>query len=99
MSRLIWSPAALLDVQRLYRFLAPKNTDAARRTAQAIRSAVGILRDHPRMGRPAEDMNPEFREWVIEFGRDGYVVLYRLDDEDVVLLAIRHGREAGYSDM
>ena len=31
MSRLIWSPLALLDVQRLYRFLAPKNLDTAQR--------------------------------------------------------------------
>jgi hypothetical protein len=27
MPGLIWSPAALKDVQRLYRFLAPKNLD------------------------------------------------------------------------
>jgi hypothetical protein len=30
MSRLIWSPSALLDVQRFHRFLAPKNPDAAK---------------------------------------------------------------------
>jgi len=29
MPRLIWSPSALHDVQRLYRFLAEKNVDAA----------------------------------------------------------------------
>ena len=37
MSRLIWTPAALRDLQRLYRFLGKKSRDAARRAAQAIR--------------------------------------------------------------
>jgi plasmid stabilization system protein ParE len=43
MSRLIWSPLALLDVQRLYRFLVPKNPDAAKRAVQAIRQGVKVL--------------------------------------------------------
>ena len=43
-------------------------------------------------------MDAAFREWVVVFVRDGYVVLYWLDDDDVVLLAIRHGREAGYDE-
>ena len=33
----IWSQPALLDVQRLYRFLATKNLDAAQRAVKAIR--------------------------------------------------------------
>lgn len=41
-------------------------------------------------------MPPEFREWIIPFGHGAYVVLYRFDGQEVVLLAIRHGREAGY---
>lgn len=52
----------------------------------------------PHAGRPAAEMDPAFREWVIGFGRGAYVVLYRLDGNDVVLLAIRHGREAGYEE-
>lgn len=43
MSRLIWTPPALADVQRLYRFLAPKNADAAQRAVKAIRTGVKIL--------------------------------------------------------
>ena len=48
------------------------------------------------MGRRALDMEPEFREWIVPFGDSGYVALYRYDGKDVVLLAIRHAREAGY---
>ena len=46
MPRLIWSPEALADVQRLYRFLAEKNPDAARRAASAIRDGMQILALH-----------------------------------------------------
>jgi len=96
MSSLKWSPKALADVQRLYRFLVTKNPDAAKRAVQAIRSSVTVLSHQPQAGKPIEDMEAEYREWIIEFGRDGYVVLYRYDGDEVVILAVRHGREAGY---
>jgi len=96
MPRLIWSPAALRDVERLYHFLADKSPDAARRAAKSIRECMQILRDQPGAGRPAVDMEPEFREWFITFGDSGYVSLYRFDGETAVILAVRHQREAGY---
>lgn len=96
MPQLIWLPAALRDVERLYRFLVDKNPDAARRAAKAIREGMQILRDHPGVGRPVADMEPEFREWLIAFGDSGYVSLYRFDGETAVILAVRHQREAGY---
>lgn len=96
MPRLIWSPQALADVQRLYRFLARSNTDAARRAMKSIRDSVKALAIHPGIGRPAEDMEPEYREWIIDFGGSGYVALYRYEAETAVILAVRHQREAGY---
>jgi plasmid stabilization system protein ParE len=96
MPRLIWSPDALQDVSRLYRFLAPKNRNAATRAVSAIREGVRLLRQHPEAGRPVDDMPVEFREWPIGFGSGGYVALYRFDGEEVIILAVRHGREAGY---
>ena len=96
MPRLIWTPDALADVQRLYRFLAPKDADAAQRAVKAIRSGVKILAHRPRIGRPVADMDAEYREWLIDFGNSGYVVLYRVEAETVVMLAVRHQKEAGY---
>lgn len=96
MSRLIWSPQALLDMQRLYRFLASKNMDAAKRAIKSTRQGVKVLGQQPGIGRPIEDMPDEFREWVIDFGDSGYLVRYRLDADEVVILAVRHQREAGY---
>ena len=55
-----------------------------------------MLAAHPEMGRPSEDMPPEFREGVIRFGDGAYIVLYRYDGDLIAILAVRHGREAGY---
>jgi plasmid stabilization system protein ParE len=41
-------------------------------------------------------MLPPFRELIIDFGREGYVALYHYDGSQVLILAVRHGREAGY---
>jgi plasmid stabilization system protein ParE len=96
MPRLIWAPAALLDLQRLYRFLAEKNVDAAQRAVRTIREGMKVISKQPGIGRPAEDMDPEYREWLIDFGASGYVALYRYDGENAVILAVRHQRELGY---
>jgi plasmid stabilization system protein ParE len=98
MSRLIWSPPALLDVQRLYRFLAPKNIDATKRAVKELRGSVKVLALQPGIGRPMEDMEPEYREWMINFGDSGYIVLYRYECDVATILAIRHQKEVGYKD-
>lgn len=95
MPRLIWTPPPLRDVARLHGFLAAKNRDAARRAVGAIRHDVKALAAHPEIGRPVEEMPPEFREWFIPFGASAYVALYRYDGDLVAILAVRHGREAG----
>lgn len=96
MPRLIWSPSALLDVQRLYRFLASKNPEAAKRAVRAIRQGVKILEQQPGVGRPVEDMDDEFRDWIIDFGDSGYVARYRLDQQSITILAVRHQKEVGF---
>jgi len=96
MPRLKWSQAALHEVARLHDFLSPKSRDAARRAVGAIRQSVKALGKHPEIGRPIDELPHEFREWVIEFGSGAYLALYRYDGNEVVILAVRHGREAGY---
>jgi plasmid stabilization system protein ParE len=73
-----------------------KSRDAAKRAVKAIRQGVNALGKHPEMGRPADELPLEFREWVIEFGSGAHVAIYRYDGTQLVILAIRHGREEGY---
>jgi plasmid stabilization system protein ParE len=96
MSRIIFAPAAIRDLQRLRDFLLPKNADAARRAGEAIRQGVKALGAYPRMGRLIDDLPDQFREWLIDFGDSGYVARYRVEDDTVTILAIRHQREADH---
>jgi plasmid stabilization system protein ParE len=94
--RLVWSPRALRDVERVYRFLADTHPGAAKRAASAIRKGVSPLREYPQMGRVVPDMPAGFREWLVPFGQRGYVVFYYSDEAQVTILAVRHMSEAGY---
>ena len=90
-----YAPRALLDLERLSDFLAQSDSGAAGRTVELIVTAVGILGQHPLIGRAAE---AGLRELVISRGKSGYLALYRYAEERnrVLVLSIRHQREAGY---
>ena len=96
MPRLIWSPEALADIRRHWRFLADRDLEAAKAAVAAIRAGMRMVERHPGMGRPMEDMPPEFREWPIDYGESGYVAFYHFDGETALVLRIRHQREAGW---
>jgi len=87
---------ALRDLARLRSFLQQKNPIASQRAAATIIQSVQILEQHPQIGRPVANMEPEYRELIIGFGHYGYVALYRLDGDAVIVVAIRHQLEAGY---
>jgi plasmid stabilization system protein ParE len=83
-------------MQRRYRFLAFKNIDVAKRAVKTIREGVQRMALQPNSGRPVADMEPEYREWLIDFGESGYVALYRYDGTTAVVLAVRHQKEVGF---
>ena len=95
MARLIYSARALDELERVTDFLVDTDPAAAAVTADLIAEAVAILAHHPLIGRPAEH---GLRELVISRGRTGYVALYSFEtaQDCVLILAVRHQREAGY---
>ncbi|MCF6186485.1 MAG: type II toxin-antitoxin system RelE/ParE family toxin [Desulfobulbaceae bacterium] len=96
MSPVKFSSGALSDLARLQAFLKEKNPIASQKAAATIIQAIRILEHHPQIGRPVDDLDPVFRELAIGFGHYGYVALYRLESDAVVVVAIRHQLEAGY---
>jgi plasmid stabilization system protein ParE len=86
---------ALRDLERLFDFIAEEDPVRARKQLLSVRRAFELLADHPLLGREAEEGR---RELILSRGRYGYIAKYRwLAAEDVILiLAIRHQREAGY---
>ena len=97
MARLEVAGPAQDDLDRLVEFLAEQDRAAALAVKDVIFDGLEILQRHPLIGRPAED---GMHELVISRGKSGYVALYQyVESEDVVLvLAIRHQREAGFGD-
>jgi len=97
MPRLIYTPNAQRNLVKLRAFIAQYNPPAARRAAQTILHGAKQLRQYPQLGRPVEEMPPEFRDLIIPFGNSGYVMRYRYakTEDTVYILAIRHQREAG----
>ena len=98
MAKLIYSSKALADIEALTDFLRASDPATAAETAALICEAVGLLGKHPLIGRSIEH---GLRELVISRGRTGYIALYRFREaEDAILiLAIRHQREAGYWEL
>ena len=91
--KLIVSPDAAADLNRLRAFLADKNPDAAQRAAACLIDAIQSLESFPGRGQPTgiEDV----RELIVPFGNSAYVLRYvHLADADkVVVLRIWHGCE------
>ena len=95
MARLIFSQTALADLEKLTDFLIETDPSAAAETVDLIQEATSILKRHPLIGRLVES---DLRELIISRGKTGYVALYSYvaDQDAVLILAIRHQREAGY---
>jgi plasmid stabilization system protein ParE len=83
-------------LERLAEFLVSEAPTAAVAAIEVIRDGIEILGRHPLVGRSCEE---GLRELLISYGRSGYVALYSYEQRDdlVLVLAIRHQREAGYS--
>lgn len=96
MAEVIWTARAREDLVRLRGFLATHSLEASHRAIALIRASLQTLKSHPQSGTAVEWLPEGYREWFIAFGSSGYVVLYRYFGHEIVIQAIRHGREAGY---
>jgi plasmid stabilization system protein ParE len=95
LARIIFSQIALADLEKLTDFLIEVDPLAAAETVDLIEEAIGVLKRHPLIGRQVES---DLRELIISRGKTGYVALYsyEADQDAILILAIRHQREAGY---
>ena len=87
MPRLIWSPAALDDLDGIDAYLLERDASPSN-VFRAIDRVADRLLDYPRLGRALRE---PFRVMGVR-GTD-YIVIYRLHDEGVEIVRIRHGRE------
>ena len=94
--RVEWSPRSLSDLEFRVQFLSDKSPIAAERAAEAILAAGERLRDFPRSGRPYGKAPDQYRELVVPFGNEGYTLLYEVLPDHVLIVGLKHQREAAY---
>jgi len=94
---------AVADLRRLEDFaiereLASETPDwtTPQRALDAIREGMRLLSWSPYSCRKAELGNGRSRELIVPFGSAGYVVLFEIVADEVVVGAVRHQREEDY---
>ena len=94
---------AVVELRRLEDFaiereLASETPDwtAPQRALDAIREGMRLLSWSPYTCRKAELGNGRSRELIVPFGGMGYIVLFEIVDEVVLVGAVRHQREEDY---
>lgn len=94
---------ALEDLRRLEDFsiareLASETPDwtAPQRALDAVREGMRLLSWSPYTCRRAELGNGRSRELIVPFGGTGYIVLFEIVGDTVVVGAVRHQREEDY---
>ena len=64
------------------------NTEIARRQITSLTDRFFLLSNHPRLGRARDaDLGPGRRSYPV----GQYVVVYRIEDADVLILRVAHG--------
>lgn len=91
MFEVIWLPTALNDLEKQFDFLNQKNPDAASRATRTILNAGASLAYTPERGTIIPDN--EQRKLRVFFGKYGYLLYYRIENQQVFILRIHHGRE------
>jgi toxin ParE1/3/4 len=95
--QIIWLDPAENDLAELVRYVGQRNTRAARRMNDAIRSRVQLLADQPDLGRASRTEG--IRQLVI--ARTPYLVTYsvRQDLNTVFILRVLHGARRWPDDL
>jgi toxin ParE1/3/4 len=81
---------ALAELDDIWYYVATESSsiEAAERLLNAINDQFALLSKHPLLGRSRDDLRPGLRSITV----GAYVVLYRVEDEDVVILHVLQGR-------
>jgi toxin ParE1/3/4 len=92
--RVRYTPEAFADRERIYAYLRKHSPSGARNVMASIRAVLRQLRDYPYSGRATDD--PQVRvKFVIRYP---YNVFYRVRDEVIEIVHIRHTSRRPWED-
>ena len=88
--RIIWSPLAISRVLEAAEYIAWDKPGAAAAWAVDVFDAVQRLAEFPRSGRIVQELG---RPDVRELWHGNYRVIYRIENERILILTARHGQQ------
>jgi toxin ParE1/3/4 len=85
------APQATDDLDDIWYYVAQKSggIEVANRLVDSITERFFLLASHPYLGRPRDH---DFGAGLRSFPVGEYVVVYRINVEDVLILRVAHGR-------
>lgn len=84
--KLRYTPRAKLDLAEIYDYIAQENPQAAKHVIQLIRKTAETLTQNPQIGRPGRITGT--RELTV--GRFPFMLAYRIEPEEIQVLAVTH---------
>ena len=87
---IIWSPLAIQRVNEIAQYIAQDNDEAAIKWIDTIFKQVERLISFPQSGRIVPETN---REQICEILYKNYRIIYRLDEQTINILTVRHGKQ------
>ena len=85
------APQVEIELDDIWCYIARESgsTDIADRLIDSITDRFFLLASHPYVGRRRDDdLHPGLRSFPV----GEYVIIYRIEDEDVLILHVAHGR-------
>lgn len=86
-----FTATARADLFAQIEWLAALAPPAARRAADQIGHQLLLLGEFP---QAAPQVDEQHREATIRFGRDGFVIRYRIEADHLLVVRLFHGRQA-----
>ncbi|MHB1674735.1 MAG: type II toxin-antitoxin system RelE/ParE family toxin [Acidobacteriaceae bacterium] len=88
MSKYVLSAAAELDLNAIWEYIAEDNVDAADRWIDKLFDAFEALQQNPNIGHRREDLTSfPVLFWPVA----SYLVIYRIRNRSVEIVAVTHG--------
>lgn len=85
MAKIVWAEPALINLDEIAEYIALDKPQAARKLVQSVFDNTDKLKDHPRIGRKAPELeNSVYRELIVGPCR----VFYRSDKNTIYILHV-----------
>lgn len=88
MSKYILTPEADQDLDDIWEYIALDDIEAADRWDSKLRDAFDLLARNPRAGHTRKDLTDEL---VLFWPVDRYLIIYRVQQDAILILAVTQG--------